>query len=120
MAAECSPGRKPGDQDGKRIASPLQRAAEIVRREILSPLRGSMIYLVRQTPGLRPGLHSAARFADWLSHSSPVESYSGLTELLPKRFLQSCLRLLMRVIDVRSREHGAVLRQRVGTLARKI
>ena len=42
-----------------------------------------------------------------------IVSVEALRQLLLKRFFQSRLRLIVRVVHVRAREHGAVLSQRV-------
>ena len=64
MAAECSPGRQPGDQAILEFSRALEEGDRIVdgiaRRGICRPF-GALIHFVIGTPGLRPELHSAAR-----------------------------------------------------------
>jgi hypothetical protein len=65
MAAECSPGRKPGDHAILEFSRALEEGDRIVggiaQRSICRP-SGALIHFVIGTPGLRPGLHSAARW----------------------------------------------------------
>jgi hypothetical protein len=67
-AAECSPGRKPG-VFGHNAKEPAARAADDLNQEVQLILgiittscrpSGAPTILPIRTPGLRPGLHSAA------------------------------------------------------------
>jgi hypothetical protein len=57
-----APGVSPG-----LAHKPKGRALEEGGRKSLSPLRGSG-FITTGTPGSRPGLPSAARFASWLTY----------------------------------------------------
>ncbi len=62
-ATDCSPGRKPGVSRGNgRIFVPAPEGAKdnAVRAFSAAPYRGSIL-IGSHSPGLRPGLHSAAR-----------------------------------------------------------
>lgn len=66
QAAECSPGRKPGVRTRKNPESPVG-AKEIAIDAFCRPLRGLECLRGLVTPGLRPGLFSAARCAGSLT-----------------------------------------------------
>src|SRR5712671_6477768 len=73
-AAECSPGREPGVPVAKDHRSPGRGerdfdVASLTNGHSVALFEGSLIFYSDFTPGLRPGLHSAAIFDGSLSRS---------------------------------------------------
>jgi hypothetical protein len=77
MAAECSPGRKPGDQAPIRFRSPLERATEnvwIADSRSVSSLRGLKIILFFVPRAYARGFTLPPAAAGSLNVSTLVES----------------------------------------------
>src|SRR5713226_3951097 len=79
-----APGVSPGINRLTDFLRPLERATENVwvdSRYFCRPFGAGKLFSVRVTQGSRPGLYSAARFADWLKRISDANCWLTIISL---------------------------------------